>query len=669
MKNVRDGLKRAVVAVWLLAGVAACAQPAKGNAGGDNMAAVSAAIVAWGQSINSSYAQAMGASRVPVAGVPVPPQIDVPCTQCGQQTVVLTGQQQVDAWVNQSLQPEDRYMTTLMAIWKKAEANQELDINQLTPTAQAVVYQYNPALIREGINRLAKNLVEGKAIPMAKQYMNDPRRAYPGILFLLAVTKRATLMDVDAAGVQQCLDLATQWQKTVVDRIDRDIREGHQYNLCPSYLVLLRQLALLGAEVPGFTEAELKEKVKEWQKLLYFDVVLNLHVKGQSAKGSMNADWEGKARLRVTLDEMGTCYKPEMVNGGAMEMSMNSYDFVWTQHDQDGDVEIHYKGPNSFKLPMTLIQLDLCDPQPVLQLPLAGNNPPVETYEGKGKTFQNALFGGFMGMVVQANHTNTVTTNRATGKSYPNSPAGAQTTLGTGSAGSSGAASNGAGQGNGMSQVAGAGDVSNQAGAPPAQPANGASGSNSGATGQDVEAMNPADVADQIRDLQTEINSHLGDTAWVQSEEGRATLAKYRNLVRAAKKWGDENGGNRSSGNSAQSGSNSNSQGLFAGDPQVQSLRAQINAHKGDAGWMMSAEGKAAIDKLQQLTQAKLAAKLADKGIVVPKEGNLLSLASAVMSTQLTWTNGQAVPVNQTLKAQKDGNLIELKVKVTQAPE
>jgi len=79
--------------------------------------------------------------------------------------------------------------------------------------------------------------------------------------------------------------------------------------------------------------------------------------------------------------------------GGVLHISMQPYDFQWTEHDKDGDVEIQYKGPFSFDLPMNLIQLDLCDPQPVLQLPLAGANSPIETYEGKGKSFQNMFFG------------------------------------------------------------------------------------------------------------------------------------------------------------------------------------------------------------------------------------------------------------------------------------
>ncbi len=67
---------------------------------------LSAQIVAWGQASVKAFAEAMGASRVPVGAVPVPPQIDVPCNLCGQQNTVANGSQLAQAWVDQAMQPE-----------------------------------------------------------------------------------------------------------------------------------------------------------------------------------------------------------------------------------------------------------------------------------------------------------------------------------------------------------------------------------------------------------------------------------------------------------------------------------------------------------------------------------------------------------------------------------
>jgi hypothetical protein len=633
---------------------------------------LSAQIVAWGQANVNAYAEAMGASRVPVGAVPVPPQIDSPCNLCGQQNAVANGSQLAQAWVDQAMQPEVNYAATLLTILKTAEANQELDINTLTPEAKAVVYQYNPWLIQAAIKRLGNHLVKGKAIPMAQQNLGDRRRSYPGILYLLEAGKKAALIDADPDAVQQAMTLAQQWEQNVVDQIDSDIRQGHQYNLCPSYLLLLRQLALLGADSTTIHVEDIANKIAEWQKLLYFDVTMNLHVSGHSSKGSMNADWEGKGKFEIALDSNGGCFRPQMV-GGVLHISMQPYDFQWTQHDKDGDVEIQYKGPSTFDLPMNnMVQLDLCDPQPVLQLPLAGTSSPIETYEGKGTSFQNMFFGSFLSAVAQANHTNRIETNQMTGKSYSSSPGGVLTPLTGGSS-----------AGNGSSQSA---DNQNDVLAPllPPVSSNGSQSSSSVAndpvapllpdypgdptlaplTSSDSSSSSSQGSADpytRYQEANQKIAAHMGDTAWVQSAEGRATLTEAK---QAFKDLQSSNSANAPASNSgAPSRSNANA------GAQDNSASAQIEAHKGDAGWLMSAEGQAALAQMQQQAMAKLQAKLNAAGVVVPKEANASSLAAAVMSVQLPWTNGQVEPVNQTLHVQKNGNTIELKISVRQAPQ
>ena len=693
---------------------------AQGTGQSEGMSQMSAEIVQWGRANASDFTTAMAAASHPSGKVPVPPLIDPPCNLCGQQNVVPNGVQQASAWVNQALEPESSYVITLVKIWKARTQYDGFSDNNLTPAAQAVLRQYNEDRIRAAIVRLCDYQVSGKAVPMASQYSSEPRRAYAGVLYLIEAAQRDAVVSGAEASQRQALDLATQWTKTVVDRFDRDIKEGHQYNLCPNYLLMLRQLALLSSDAISFDENDFYKKIDEWQKLLHFDVNLNLHVSGQTNKGSMNADWEGKAKLKITLDTNNGCYKPEIEDGGNMQMTMQPADFKWTAHDKEGDVNIQYKGPNSFKIKLDMIQLNLCDPQPVLQLPLAGLHAPIETYEGKGHTFQNMMFGAFISTVVQANHTNRIETNQATGKSYSSSPGGVLTPLTGGSTGNSGSNSDSSGNqndvlaplvpasssdssgsqdgvlaplvpsGSSSSSSSNNGNASGTSGNPsdvlaPLVPsgASGSSGSpdevlapltsSDSSSGSSTEGSDPFT---RMSTLSAQIAAHMGDTAWAQSADGKATVAQYKQAMMeirasqmAAAGMSDQPAGNDVLAPLVPSSPSSQ-------DSQMQNARAQLNALKGNPGALSSPQGQAAMAQLMQQVNAKsqqamakAQAKLNTAGVVVPKEANLMSLAAAVMSVQLPWSNGQEQTVDQRLMAQKDGKKIELKITVTQAPE
>jgi hypothetical protein len=75
------------------------------------------------------------------------------------------------------------------------------------------------------------------------------------------------------------------------------------------------------------------------------------------------------------------------------------------------------------------------------------------------------------------------------------------------------------------------------------------------------------------------------------------------------------------------------------------------------------------IAKMQKLVRAKVPAKLAGAGVVVPQSNNLVDLANSVYSAQLPWTNGAAQPVNELLKVHKDQLDIYLTIKVQQAAQ
>jgi hypothetical protein len=305
-----------------------------------------------------------------------------------------------------------------------------------------------------------------------------------------------------------------------------------------------------------------------------------------------------------------------------------------------------------------------------LQLPLAGTSSPIETYEAKGTSFQNMLFGGFLSAVTQANHTNRGDVNQMTGKSYPSAPADAFTPLTGASSGSSNGSSSASGNQNDVlaPQVSSASGSSSSSvsndpvaqqlpdypGDPTRAPLTSSDSSSSSSQGS-------ADPYTRYQEANQKIAAYMGDTAWVQSAEGRTTLAEARQAFKDLQSNNSSNAPASNSGAPSRSSANAGA--------QDNSASAQLNAHKGDASWLMGAEGQAALAQMQQQAMAKLQTKLNAAGVVVPKEANASSLAAAVMSVQLPWTNGQVEPVNQTLHVQKNGNTIELKISVRQAPQ
>lgn len=124
--------------------------------------------------------------------------------------------------------------------------------------------QYNPARIQIAIQRLADHLISGKVIPMEQQNLGEPRRAFAGIEFVLVAAQKVGQLNVQATEVQTSLDLARRWQQNVMDRLKSDIEQGHQYNLCPAYFTLLRQLALLSSDYLVVDAEAIQKLMDEW---------------------------------------------------------------------------------------------------------------------------------------------------------------------------------------------------------------------------------------------------------------------------------------------------------------------------------------------------------------------------------------------------------------------
>ncbi|HKF46173.1 MAG TPA: hypothetical protein VKB38_02365 [Terracidiphilus sp.] len=111
-----------------------------------------------------------------------------------------------------------------------------------------------------------------------------------------------------------------------------------------------------------------------------------------------------------------------------------------------------------------------------------------------------------------------------------------------------------------------------------------------------------------------------------------------------------------------------NDQAVNGARQRMNSAKDEIEAHKGDVAWIMSAEGQAAIARVQAEAMGIVQPKLAAAGFDLPSVNNAGQLGMSLASAHLQWTNGQTTPVFQTLKVQKNGMDFELTVSVENTP-
>ena len=565
-----------VCALLLPAWTGAAAQTSKGS-DDQKAAALSAKVIAWANANLASYKQAIDyAKHGPPPQVPVPPLIDPPCRSCDAASTPTQDEERVAAWITQSEAPEAGYLATLTSMGKQVANMNGLGTGVLTPAAQKAAAQFSSDDLQDALERLSDRQLTGKAIPMARKYDSEPKRAYAGISFLIKEAKDAArIHDSNYQGGDSVISLATTWQQSIAKTIDNDVVAGHKYNLCPVYGTVYKELELLGGS--GINMDSVLAMLQKLQDLLTFNVKMKLDVSSHVKNGtSLDVTWTGKAKLKLKLNASGstTCYSPEIEGGRQIAMTVDSFQMV---SDTDGPVEL--TSARAFNMPIGFTQLNLCDQQPLLQLPLASGAIPGETLTAKGQAMQTRLLQTYLSAVVQANHTNKPKINAMTGKSP---------------------------------------QASSEAGS---------------ADGSALAPLMPAADNEPLTPLVPSSSYPSNDTP---NDPIKNAMQDVDNKQQ---------------------------------DAEIKSALAQVAAHRGDSSWMMSAEGQAAIANLQKLVMAKVQAKLAGAGVVVPKSNNMVDLANAVYSAQLPWANGSAQPVNELLKVHKDQLEIYLTITVQQAAQ
>lgn len=424
-RSVASGFLRGVVlGRWMLAAVLSLGA-ATASAAPDSQ--MSAMAIKWANANIANFNKYVQYARHgPEPQVPVPPMVDPPCHVCGD-TTQTQGEAQVAAWVARSQEPEATYIAGLAAMDKQIQIFNASG-SDLSPASEKALAQFesDDAFFAD-MGLLAGRVLNGKAIPMAKQYDREPKRAYAGILFLLAASKleQTLVSHQDYSGENQVLQLAATWEQSIADKINNDVISGHQYNLCPVYSSIFRSVELLGGSETDINKFE--ETLQKLQNLVKFNVNVNLKANIDATDGGyMHAAWTGTAHLTLKLDTANSCYTPLFDNGGKMAVNVTNWDAVNVDTKPDGSKEtipVSLTSPHSYNVNLGVPQLNLCDPQPIFQMPLPSSNVPPEEIEAKGHREKATLFGAFMVAVVAPNEINSAKTNEVTGTT-PTLPGG-----------------------------------------------------------------------------------------------------------------------------------------------------------------------------------------------------------------------------------------------------
>jgi hypothetical protein len=405
-------------------------------------AALSAKAIAWANAHIADFNQAasFAHNQQPKPPVPVPPKVDPPCHVCGDNTQTQ-GEAEVAAWVAQTQQPELTYIKTILDDAQYVEKLGGASSGLLTPAAVDALshFDYEDQALRDA-GVIARELVENKAGPMTQQYGEDPKRAFAGISFLIAANQGLGRLGADSGSTnQQQLDnYALEWEQALVTKTNTDVLSGHQYNLCPVYAAMVKELTALGGAEPADLD-KFQDLLKKLQNEVKFNVNLDLHVSDDHSDGGyIHAEWKGQAKLTLTLDFDNSCYTPTFENGGAMSVGVANWDMIGidTENGRKVPVPVTLESSHQYNAQLGTPQLDLCDPQPIFQMP-SPSSYPQEIVSANNQTQQQQLFGPYLGAVIAANEIDSRRTDAATGQK-PTLPSGSKDTAGASPSGGSG---------------------------------------------------------------------------------------------------------------------------------------------------------------------------------------------------------------------------------------
>ena len=389
----------------------------------------SAMLIQWATSNKARFTEIYSYSRnAPRPTAVTPPELDPPCRACDDASTPYS-QAQVDAWLKQVEDPEVSYIGDWMTMSGQYQILMKgITSSDLSSPATHALRDFLPPDSESWLS-VARSLAQrifSRAEATANAYDTNPKMAYAGTRFLMDASRQEDLVgNADPGDSQAAIQLSQTWTQAVVNKIDSEILEGKQYNLCPAYISIIQDLEKTGgsADVQRY-----EETVQKMQEMLTFDVTLKLHATMSASDGSKtDAAWSGKARMKINLDGKNSCYKPEWQDGGEMAIKVDNWSMIVMDKEGNGPptpVSVALVSPHSYQGSMDPPHVDLCAPQPIFQFPMPTSGIPPEEIQVKGRTEKGAFFGAFLAAIVAANELNNAQTNAVTGGA-PSLPGGA----------------------------------------------------------------------------------------------------------------------------------------------------------------------------------------------------------------------------------------------------
>ncbi len=315
--------------------------------------------------------------------VPVPPKLSWPCKACGEGAEGPSqSETAANEFVDKASEPERGMARDLLRI--KRDVELAGNDPAIPPALRGLTF--------EGAKWLRDRVLHGKADPMARKYGTVPEMAYAGIKFVLVAKRAREELGTDAYEGTSMAELAN-WVKRIEDRIDTDIYEGHQYNLCPNYLAISREIRLLGEE-SGVNLAELEQTVRKMDDFLHFDLEMDWESEAEDTSGGggvIRIRWRAKGLFHLKMEIAHACFTPELVPEQQVQVDLLEYVM------KDKQVAAKYEGPWHYGVPVQSLKLTLCDQRPQLALQFADFSPKgamlvIREAPPQAETVINALF-------------------------------------------------------------------------------------------------------------------------------------------------------------------------------------------------------------------------------------------------------------------------------------
>lgn len=225
------------------------------------------------------------------------------------------------------------------------------------------------------IVKLERRILNGKAIRMAEKHDTESKRAYAGIKFMLTAAHEHGLVSgaADPQDEDVIAPYVAKWMHSITDNLERDVMEGHEYNLCPTYMTMMQQARLVAGYTPE--AVDLIALADKMDKLLTFQVHMQVHAEGYGDDGGkMNIYWTVASKLHLKLDQERSCYTPEFLDNGKAEVKVDMFQLVTAKGEN-----VQLTSPRSYDAHLRSPKLNLCDREPTLMIPFDRSEFPPET--------------------------------------------------------------------------------------------------------------------------------------------------------------------------------------------------------------------------------------------------------------------------------------------------